>query len=687
MSKIQVLDQITIDKIAAGEVIERPASIVKELLENSIDAGATAVVAEIKEGGISFIRITDNGCGIAREDVSSAFLRHSTSKIRKIEDLDHIASLGFRGEALSSIAAVAQVELITKTREDNFGTAYRIEGGKEVSLDDTGAPDGTTFLIRQLFYNTPARRKFLKTAMTEASHVGELVTRLALSHPEISFQFINNGQSKIHTSGNGNLRDVIYHIYGREIASHLLKVDFERGPVKITGYIGEPIVSRGNRNFENYFINGRYVKSNMISKGIEDAYKDFSMQHKYPFTVLHITVDGEMLDVNVHPTKMEVRFNNGQEVYNCICEAVGRALRGEELIPQIEIPEPPKGVAPHTKEEKIEKSSVVEIKPTVLCGKKSETKLKDETKQSELQKKQSELHKIDPEISYGSTSGTKDLDYFMKKMRERVASYHNRNSSAEVKNKTEIFKPHVQNDRIRETVNYHKSQSVVFEKPVETKLISKVNKEEGIQLNLFEEKLLTKESVKEHKLVGQVFDTYWIVQFNDNLYIIDQHAAHERILYEKTLSGMKTREFTSQNIVPPIVLNLSMKEAELLNTYMDQFTRIGFEIEEFGQESYVVRAVPDNLFGIAKKELLMEMIDSLSDEIYTGLSSNIIDEKIASMSCKAAVKGNMRLSAQEADALIGELLKLENPYHCPHGRPTIISMTKRELEKKFKRIL
>ena len=323
MSKIQVLDQITIDKIAAGEVIERPASIVKELAENAIDAGASAIVIEIKEGGISFIRITDNGCGIAKEDVSNAFLRHSTSKIRSVDDLMDIHTLGFRGEALSSIAAVSRVELITKTRENDFGITYRIEGGKEISIEETGAPDGTTFLVRQLFYNTPARRKFLKTPMTEASHVADLVTRLALSHPEISFQFINNGQSKIHTSGNGNLKDVIYHIYGRDIASHLLEVKAENEHLKLTGYIGEPIVSRGNRNFENYYINGSYVKSQMISKAIEDAYKDFTMQHKYPFTVLHLEVKGDLLDVNVHPTKMEVRFGNQQEVYNFLCVAIG----------------------------------------------------------------------------------------------------------------------------------------------------------------------------------------------------------------------------------------------------------------------------------------------------------------------------------------------------------------------------
>lgn len=660
MNKIQVLDQVTIDKIAAGEVIERPASIVKELTENSIDAGATSVAVEIKEGGISFIRVTDNGCGIEKEDIPNAFLRHSTSKIRTAEDLAHIASLGFRGEALSSIAAVSQVELITKTRENTFGSSYRIEGGREAAFEDTGAPDGTTFLVRQLFYNTPARRKFLKTAMTEASHVGDLIMRLALSHPEISFQFYNNGQSKIHTSGNGNLKDVIYHVYGREIAGHLLEVHYEADGVRINGYIGEPFISRGNRNFENYFINGRYIKSNIISKAIEDAYKDFQMQHKYPFTVLHMIIDSEEMDVNVHPTKMEIRFQKQQEIYKAVCEAVGRSLHQEELIPEVELPDPPRTPL---KEEK--KQSTLDF-----CTN------EEKEKQSAIYKKQSTL-----QFSDGDNKGKqnavpekgqqRDLNYFMNKMRERVLSYHQQNSSAEVMKQGEIFKSDQQMDKIKEAVNYRKKEELTAEK----------------QMNLFEDKLLSSASVSEHKIIGQIFDTYWIVQYKDSLYIIDQHAAHERVLYEKTLAGMKTRTFTSQNISPPIILNLSMQEAQLLNTYMDRFEKIGFEIEEFGQDSYAVRAVPDNLFNIAKKELLMEMIDSLSDEIYTGLAPNIIDEKIASMSCKAAVKGKMQLSAKEAETLIDELLKLENPYHCPHGRPTIIAMSKRELEKKFKRIV
>lgn len=641
MSKIQVLDQVTIDKIAAGEVVERPASVVKELVENAIDAKAAAVTVEVKEGGISFMRIADNGCGIDREDVPGAFLRHSTSKIRNAEDLEHISSLGFRGEALSSIAAVSQVELITKTPEDSFGTRYMISGGKEEGMEDIGAPDGTTFLVRQLFYNVPARRKFLKTAMTEAGHVSDLMTRMALSHPHISFQFINNGQSKLHTSGNGNLRDVIYHIYGREIAANLINVTYEKNGIRITGYIGAPLISRGNRNFETYFINGRYVKSSIIYKAIEDAYKDFTMQHKYPFTVLHIEVVGEDVDVNVHPTKMEVRFHNQQMVYNSIYEAVDQALHEKELIPEVTI-DVPKAVPK------------AQVKPEPVARSK-------EVIQSEVNRSA----KVQPE----KASGERDLDYFMEQMKKRVMSYHQQNSSAEVKGKSDIFKPQVQVDRVKEAAASYRA------------------KQSPEQMTLFDGKLLDKEKRANYKIIGQVFDTYWLVEFDNSLYIIDQHAAHERVLYEKTLREMKTREFTSQMISPPVILNLTMQEAQLLRAYMDQFTRIGFEFEEFGQDSYAVRSVPANLFSIAKKELLMEMIDSLSEEVHRRQSSELLDEKIASMSCKAAVKGNMRLSAQEVDALIGELLKLDNPYHCPHGRPTIISMSKRELEKKFKRIV
>lgn len=646
MANIQVLDQITIDKIAAGEVIERPASIVKELVENAIDAGATAVTVEIKDGGISFIRITDNGCGIPREEVALAFLRHSTSKIRTVEDLTTVASLGFRGEALSSIAAIAQVELITKTKDALLGTRYVIEGGVEKKIEDAGAKDGSTFLIHNIFYNTPARRKFLKTAMTEASHANELMIRLALSHPEVSFEFITNNQSKLHTSGNGKLKDVIYQLFGREVAMNLLEIDEAFAGIKITGHIGKPLISRGNRNYENYYINGRYVKSNIIAKAIEDAYKDFTMQHKYPFTVLHFVMDGNDLDVNVHPTKMELRFSKQQEVYNFVYQAVKNALSERELIPRVEVPEAKKPeipVAKHEPQRPVMNSQEISKAPTR------------------------------PE--------EKNLDYFMKKMQERVTSYHNRMSQAEVKDVREVHREKEQADRIREAVTYNKpkveSNPIVSEQP-------KVQEE---QLDLFEEKLLSKESIIEHKIIGQVFDTYWLVEFNEQLYIIDQHAAHERVLYEKTLHGMNERDYTSQYLSPPIILNLSMQEEEVLKDHMDTFANIGFEIEPFGEASYAVRAIPDNLFGIAKKELLIEMLDSLVEGIHSSVAPDIIEEKVASMSCKAAVKGNYRLSAAEVEVLIGELLKLDNPYHCPHGRPTIIAMTKRELEKKFKRIV
>ena len=664
MPQIQVLDQITIDKIAAGEVIERPASIVKELVENSIDARASSVTVEIQDGGISLIRVTDNGSGIEREDIRNAFLRHSTSKIRKVEDLAHIASLGFRGEALSSISAVTRTELITKTKEDTFGTRYVIEGGVEQSLEDAGAPDGTTFLVRQLFYNVPARRKFLKTPMTEAGHVQDLLMRLALSHPEVSFTFINNGQTKMRTSGNGKLKDVIYSIYGREAAANLIELDYSMEGLVMKGYLGKPMLTRGNRNFETYFVNGRYVKNAMLSKAIEDAYKDFLMQHKFPFVVIHFQVDGEKIDVNVHPTKMEMRFQRQQDVYNIVYEGVHRTLLEPELIPRVEAPA-----------------------PKVISQPKSESPflLKPKTAPQPMEKKPEEKEE------------THDEAYFMKKMKERVLSYHQRNSSAEVAKKEQIFRPQAQAERIKDALARAKEvekqpqkqaeeqPELIRETPVyETK---PVTEEQAEQLNLFEEHLLKREEKAEYKLIGQVFETYWLVEFENSLYIIDQHAAHERVLYERTLKGMKTREFTSQYISPPIILSLSMQEAQVLQENMERFTRIGFEIEPFGGEEYAVRAIPDNLFGIAKKELLLEMLDDLADGISTSMTPERIDEKVASMSCKAAVKGNNKLSAQEADALIGELLLLENPYHCPHGRPTIIAMTQRELEKKFKRIV
>jgi DNA mismatch repair protein MutL len=678
MPHIQVLDQITIDKIAAGEVIERPSSIVKELAENAIDANATSVIVEIQEGGISLIRITDNGIGMLREDVRNAFLRHSTSKIRSVEDLSQITSLGFRGEALSSIAAVTKVELITKTKQDTFGTRYIIEGGEEQLLEDTGAPDGTTFLIRQLFYNVPARRKFLKTSMTEAGHIQDLLMRLALSHPEVSFQFINNGQEKLRTAGNGKLKDVIYSIYGRETAANLIEMNYEKGGLQIKGYLGRPAVSRGNRNFENLFVNGRYIKSAMMSKAIEDAYRDYVMQHKFPFLVLHFQISGEDIDVNVHPTKMELRFQNQQTVYNTLYEGVHRTLLEPELIPVVEVPNPPE-----RREEKPDSPFL--LKPRVEPGRvtSSMPSVPEKIQYDQRTKRKTEEEKLPESQAEPQSEQLKNEEYFIRKMKERVVSFHQSHISEKMPECEPIQSDHgpiqpdrepIQSEMAREEVIYQKDTADIVSSAPE-------------QMNLFDEKLLKREVKAEYKLIGQVFDTYWLVEFHDSLYIIDQHAAHERVLYERTLREMKNREFTSQYLSPPVILSLSMQEAQLLNEHMERFVKIGFEIEPFGGDEYAVRAVPDNLFSIAKKELLMEMLDDLCDGLTTSMTPELIDEKVASMSCKAAVKGNSRLTSLEVDALIGELLVLENPYHCPHGRPTIIAMTKRELEKKFKRIV
>lgn len=684
MPHIQLLDQRTIDKIAAGEVIERPASIVKELVENAIDAGASSINIEIRGGGIDFIRVADNGCGIPHDEVKNAFLRHSTSKIRSVEDLMHIRSLGFRGEALSSIAAVTHTELITKTEEFPLGTRYVVEGGKEVSFEETGAKNGTTFLVSSLFYNVPARRKFLKTPMTEAGHVQDLLIHLALSHPEISFSFVNNGQEKLRTSGNGRLKDVIYSVYGREIAANLLEMDFEKSGLKITGYLGKPVITRGNRNFENFFVNGRYVKSAMISRSLEDAYKDFSMQHKFPFAVLHFDLDGETIDVNVHPTKMELRFQRQQDVYNTVYEGVHRLLSEPELIQSAEVPDPVTVSVPGRSAKQKEKPELSEKSPFLLQPGGHKNKEPESGEQGHTVPGYAEQRSAQPEPAAqqpakerkqeGTPQKPYDEDYFIRKMRERVTAYHERSSSAEVKSGGGIVKQEKQEDRIRE-----KTSSAASEK--------RPDPAGAEQMDLFRENFLKRDVRADYKLIGQVFDTYWLAEFDENLYIIDQHAAHERVLYERTLKGMRNREYTSQYISPPIILSLTMQEAEILDQNMDSFTRIGFEIESFGGEEYAVRAVPDNLFSIAKRDLLTEMLDDLADGLKTNMTPELIDEKIASMSCKAAVKGNSRMSAQEADALIGELLSLDNPYHCPHGRPTIIKMSKREMEKKFKRIV
>lgn len=673
MPNIALLDQNTIDKIAAGEVIERPASVVKELVENAIDAKASAVTVEIKEGGISFIRITDNGCGIPKEEAALAFLRHSTSKIKRVEDLLCVSSLGFRGEALSSIAAVSQVELITKTKESLMGVHYTIEGGLEKGLEDIGAPEGTTFLVRKLFYNTPARRKFLKSATTEASYINDLIERLALSHPDISFKFINNNQTKIHTSGNTNLKDIIYSVYGREIAGNLIEINSSMEGVKIAGFIGKPVISRGNRNYENYYVNGRYVKSGIIAKAIEEGYKTFMMQHKYPFTALHFTIDGDLLDVNVHPTKMELRFSNQEEIYKFIFHTIQNGLTKRELIPSVSFSKEEK-----EKEQKTKLLATPEPFETNRLVKEMTTSyVKDEKPLSKI-----DMMFKEASNKYGGNKQIAGLSIENPYVKQE-------DKKAETLKEKIVVSDDIQKDNANTIINQNKTkqENTNNQERIESVAVGKDEVMKDVQqLDLFEEKLLTKEAKQEHKIIGQVFDTYWIVQFHDNMYLIDQHAAHEKVLYERTMKSLKEKEYTSQLLSPPIILTLSMQEEELLKRYIEHFTKIGFEIEHFGGKEYSVRAVPGNLFSIAQKDLLIEMIDGLNDGVSLH-QPDIIDEKIASMSCKAAVKGNNKLSFSEAAALIDELLTLDNPYNCPHGRPTIISMTKAELEKKFKRIV
>lgn len=656
MPEIQLLDQATINQIAAGEVIDRPSSVVKELLENAIDAKATAITVEIKDGGISFIRITDNGCGIEKDQVRKAFLRHATSKLHTIDDLLDIGSLGFRGEALSSIAAIAQVELISKPPEAMLGISYQIEDGEEKSLTQIGAPDGTTILVRNLFYHVPARKKFLKTAATEGNYINQLMENMAMLRPDISMRFINGGQNKLYTSGNGRLKDLIYTIYGREISSNVLEINYECPLFAVTGYIGKPIISRGNRTFENYYINGRFVKSRLIAAAIEQAYKPFMMQHRYPFTVLHIKIKPELIDVNVHPAKMEVRFQQENEIYELLAGAIENTLRGKEFIPDVsddgkaekkvqekqKLPEP-------FEQRRLQAMKEIIPPPPAEHKTQSEQKLPRNEEQPKVPSKLSE-----PVCEYKAEKKQTIKDSDSKW--ESASGIHKR----------------IGQD-ISQTVNQMPTQP-------EQKL------EKPEQQTLFTEPLLSEKARIHHRLIGQLFDTYWLIQYGNQLYIMDQHAAHEKVNYERLMEAYRKKERITQFVSPPMVISLTRAEEAILEEFKSEFERIGFTIEPYGGREYAISEIPANLYGINEKELFLEMLSDLEDR-GSMQPSELIASKLASMSCKAAIKGGQKISFQEADALVSQLLTLENPYACPHGRPTIITMTKYELEKKFKRIV
>lgn len=687
MAVIHVLSHETIDKIAAGEVVERPSSIVKELVENAVDAGAGAITVEIKDGGVSFIRVSDNGCGIEKSEIRKAFLRHATSKIQDADDLLRLHSLGFRGEALSSISAVSQTEMITKTPRELTGVRLSMEGGMETDFEEVGAPDGTTIIIRNLFFNVPARRKFLKQPATEGGYVADLMEHLALANPQISFQFIQNNQVKFSTAGNGDLKQTIYKLYGKDMADSLIGIDKAGDGIRLSGYLGKPSGNRSNRNYELYFLNGRFIRSNLVARAIEEGYKSYLMQHKYPFCVLMMEVEPSRVDVNVHPAKMEVRFTEEMRIYEFLASSVREVLDAHEMIPEIALTEP------EEKEEKKEKA----LEPF----QKARSEMRVEGIRSVYGEPQNEKEELpDTEAvsaerhaeQYGGQKLT-SRDFFVdfgddEEEEEENAGMIRTGEGSEVADAAATKMLEV----IR-TGGQEKKDYMAGSAEVNTGRVSEENgmyhigqiRQENEQLELFKEKIISPSSRQKFRILGQAFDTYWIVVFEDKLLMIDQHAAHEKVKFERIMKAVRESEVFSQNLYPPLVLSLSGREQEVLERFREAFTKLGFELEYFGGNEITIRSAPTELFGNTIKEMFLEVLDELS---VTGVGrARSIEERIATMACKAAVKGNRSMSVPEMETLLDELLTLENPYFCPHGRPTIISFTKQELEKKFKRIV
>ena len=743
MSIINVLDKDTINKIAAGEVIEGPAAVVKELVENAIDADANSVTVEIKDGGTSLIRVTDNGKGIGSDDIKTAFLPHATSKIKTADDLTLVSSLGFRGEALASIAAVSEVEVLTKTADEISGIRYVINGGKEEANEPIGTPEGTTFVVRNIFYNTPARKKFLKTPATEGRYVGEVMEHMAVSHPEIAFKFILNGQVKLQTMGNGSLKDVLFYIYGKETTANIIPVNNPDADgelvngLSVRGYIGKPSLTRGNKEYENYFINGRFIKNKVITRAIEDAYKSFLMQHRFPFTCLLISVDNSLVDVNVHPAKLEVRFSDTESIYRLIFHEVDNALRKKDLLPDMGVKQVHdkkpliRDFNSSHKAEKTEKSGGYiipdipmpepfeksrqgewkkELKPVF----KQESFVADKVKRDE----KSPLVKSEMYAPFDNdtTSDKNKLDLLeiesidkseggIKNTCGNLAGDVSRENSVETEDNREYPTTVEQTDKtsynkdfntVKEDGDTYKNMSensfqaddgmmnatgieqVFYDKDELHCDTNKSSKEE------FKGGILAKKALPDIKIIGQIFGTYWIIEYDDSVYMIDQHAAHEKVMYERFVKEISQNKATSQNLLPPVVVTLSGSQRQIVEEIEEHLYKLGFEIEPFGGNEYVIKAVPTELFGISEKDLLFDIIDQYSLEGKKTTPDTVL-VKLATMACKAAIKGNMNISLLEAKALIEELMSLDNPYNCPHGRPTMIFMSKSDVEKKFKR--
>ncbi len=688
MAQIHVLDSETIDKIAAGEVVERPSSVVKELVENAIDAGASAVTVEIRDGGIEFIRVTDNGAGMEREQLRTAFLRHATSKISDASDLTRISSLGFRGEALSSIAAVAKVEVITRTAGSMTGSRILLEGARETGFEEVGAPEGTTFLVRNLFFNTPVRRKFLKQPATEGGYIVDLMEHLALSRPDISFKLLVGSQMRFHTSGNGDLKEVVYRIYGRDVAASLVPVQAQKDGIRVEGYLGKPVMVRSNRNFEIYFINGRFIRSSVISRAVEEGYREYLMQHKFPMCVLHITMDTDRVDVNVHPTKMDVRFSDAISFCNLLMETVRAALHVREMIPEASL------------------DSGRELRAAAAEERKA---AREEQTPEPFERSRGENYRVQEDTKYrvvaaeGGIQNPKKQDFTQNPVWNRVKLQQEpveKEAVPQEKEEGEDF--FTETSELPEDAGpsialptqdaEQKQELPAGGKEDEPSIAPPGSQEEPLstepvaQMNLFEEKLLTEDNRSRFRIIGQVFETYWLIQFEEKLMMIDQHAAHEKVNYERLMKQYHEKNVVSQALMPPVIVSLSGQEETVLKENADVFASLGFEVEAFGGSEYALRGVPVDLYGCNEREMFLEVLDQLSEGTSFG-NIRVIEEKIASMSCKAAVKGNSLLSPAEAEALIDELLTLDNPYNCPHGRPTVVTMTKAEMDRKFKRIV
>ncbi|MCM1557936.1 MAG: DNA mismatch repair endonuclease MutL [Butyrivibrio sp.] len=693
MAQIHILDSETIDKIAAGEVVERPSSVVKELVENAIDAGATAVTVEAKDGGISFIRVTDNGCGMEREQLRTAFLRHATSKIENAEDLVRISSLGFRGEALSSIAAVAKVEVITRTADGITGSRILLEGARETAFEEVGAPEGTTFIVRNLFFNTPVRRKFLRQPATEGGYIADLMEHLALSRPDISFKLMLGSQMKFHTSGNGDLREVIYRIYGRDVANALVPIQYAQDGVKIEGYLGKPVQVRSNRSYEIYFINGRFVRSNVVARAVEEGYREYLMQHKFPLCVLHINMDTNRVDVNVHPTKMDVRFTDAMAFSALLCGAVKYTLKHHEMIPD--------ALLSTERERKAEEKAERILREKERTPEPFEQRRGDAYRVMEEMKYEAERPKMQEFIQNPVWARVKNGES-TEKMQDESANFGEMPQKAtgvseedfftetsELQTKAEAKPDSPEGGSETEPELQAEGGSEAEPRPqseIGAESVAGKRAQASVQLNLFEEKLLTADNRSRFRIIGQVFETYWLIEFDNRLLMIDQHAAHEKVNYERLMKQFREKNVVSQALMPPVIVSLSGQEETVLKEHMEVFEGLGFEIEAFGGSEYALRSVPVDLYGCGEREMFLEVLDQLAGGGSFG-GIRVVEEKIASMSCKAAVKGNNLLSFAEAEALIDELLTLENPYNCPHGRPTVIVMTKEEMDRKFKRIV